>query len=286
MIARRAVVGLSLLSALAFCAFAAQSASAAKSTFTTLYTCVPVVKTGDFVDEHCDTTGVPGKENFAHKVIPTKTTTEIEAKNIGVTSGTKETEPAVLKSKLLGVKVTIECTVVENEQKKTFLHNEETEVEGKKVHTVTGEVVTLFKTCNVKELAKCAVKEPIVSEANVEGVEKLGAKEEDMGLNFVGKGAEEAFAPITFENKGAEKCALAGKTFTVKGSAIGTNGPGTEASQKNTESGATLVFTPKEEMQKLKLGPETAEFSTIVTPRMGEKEGKTEPPISMTTIKT
>jgi hypothetical protein len=83
MIGRRAVVGLSLLSALLFCAFAAQSASAAlkTSTNTTGFTCVKgVTEKGDFKDEHCDETNV-GKGAFKHELIPLNTTTEVEFSN-------------------------------------------------------------------------------------------------------------------------------------------------------------------------------------------------------------
>jgi hypothetical protein len=55
MIGRRAVVSLSLLSALLFSAFAAQSASATKATNTTTFTCVKGTPgTEQFEDAHCD----------------------------------------------------------------------------------------------------------------------------------------------------------------------------------------------------------------------------------------
>jgi hypothetical protein len=279
MIGRRAIVGLSLLSALLFCAFAAQSAFAVKSVNTTAYTCV---STGgetklDFKDEHCDEKVPQTTGKFEHLQIPLNTTTEIAATNQKVTNETKDSEPATLKGKVIGGgKVHIVCTEVKNDATKSFLHNVETE----KNHTLTGEIRVEYSKCEVKELLKCVVKEPIIAEANVVGTEGLGAGKNEMGLNFVGKGEKETFTEIEFKNKEKEACGINGKTFPVKGSAIGTCGPTTESPQTNKQCGATLVFTPKNEMEKLTLGTESAEFTSIVTPTMAGAGGK---PISLTT---
>jgi hypothetical protein len=268
MIGRRAVVGLSLLSALLFCAFAAQSASAAKAVNTTMFTCVENGGKKDFADAHCDEKVAEGK--FGHVAVANDVTTEIAATNAKVTETTKKSEPAVLKSKVGLTEVEISCNTVANEPQNSLAHNVETE--GK--HTLTGTVRTHFGNtekkepldCTVKKPAKCTVKEPIVSNATFEAVEKLGKPaENEMGIELKGSGAEETFAEITFEGP---ECALKGKTFKVKGSVIGTSGPTTESSQTNHWSGATVVFTPKKEMQKLKLGAEPAEFETIVTQSM------------------
>jgi hypothetical protein len=301
MIGHRAIVGLSLLSALMFCAFAAQSASAAKSTSTTFFTCVNVGKDkGDFEDAHCDNKVSPNKGEFAHEAIAADsgTTTGLEVTNNKVTPGEKgeptaKSEPAVLKSKVTGgAKATVECTTIKaatkvNEKTKeveslSTIHNVTTEVEGKKLHTATGEAVVDYSNCNVKELLKCVVAEPIRTEANVTGLEKLGKAENEMGLEFAGKGAEETFATLEFLNKGAEKCSVNTQKFKAKGSVIATSGPTTESVQTNNNAGATLVFTPKFEMEKLKLGPEPAEFTTINTTTMFGGGN----PISMTTVTT
>jgi hypothetical protein len=279
MIGRRSVVGLSLLCALAFCAFAAQSASAATAVNTTMFTCVDVGSVGDFTDEHCDNTGVPGKEKFGHVAVTNPSGTEIDVSNQKVTNSTKDAEPALLKSKVAGTKVTIECTAVKNNAAKSSLKNVETE----KKHNIEGSSVTEFSTCNVKELTKCVVAEPIVASANVKGVEGLeGPKGEKnaMGLEYEGSGVEKTFATVEFKNKGAESCAVNLKSFPVKGSAISTCGQTTESAQENKDCGATLVFTEKFKMQTLKLGVENAEFSTILTPFMAGANGK---PISGTT---
>jgi hypothetical protein len=278
MMGRRTIVGLSLLSALLCSAFLAQSASAVSATNITMVTCSSKAAVLDFSKEHCrkGDTVEPGKGSFGHVNIvgPTK----IAATNQKVTGETKESEPAILKSKVGGAKVTIECTVVENDES-TSLENTETE----KKHNIKGTSSTKFKTCNVKELTKCVVAEPIVASANVEGVEGLEGPKGEVnvsGLQFKGSGAEETFATIEFKNKGAEACAVNGKSFPVKGSATATC-EDTEAAQNNKECGATLVFTEKFKMQTLKLGVENAEFRTILTPSMFDAERK---PISATKV--
>lgn len=267
MIGRRAVVGLSLLSALLLCAFAAQSASAAPGINGTANTCV---KEGgetfhDFADEHCDVPVTPTTGNFEHKLIPLKVTTAIVLLNEKVTEETKKSEPTVIKGTVALTKTEIECAEVENGEEASFIHNEEPEA---KKHKVTGKVALRHRKCTVKSPAKCTIKEPLVSEANFEAVEELeGPKGEKnaMGVEFIGAGAEETLAEITYE--GAE-CALKGKTFKLKGSAIATSGPTTESAQEGKARGATWVFTPKFKMQNLKLGTGAAELTSILTPRM------------------
>jgi hypothetical protein len=263
MIGRRAVVGLSLLSALLFCAFAAQSASAAPSKNTTMFTCVNVGKDkGEFKDPHCDEKVTPLKGEYEHAKVANGLVTEVSATNSGVTESTKKSEVAKLKSKVGLTETEITCNTVENAPKNSKIENKFAEVEGKPKHTIKGEIETLFKTCTVGKPAKCTVKEPIKSNAKFESVEELGAEANEMGGELKGSGAEETFAEITYE--GAE-CSLKGKTFKVKGSVIGTSGPTTTSPQTNDWSGATVVFTPEKEMQKLKLGVENATFETIVT---------------------
>jgi hypothetical protein len=263
MIGRRAVTGLSLLSALLLCAFAAQSASAAKAENTTAVTCVEFSgeTSKDFKDAHC-IEKTAGTGSWEHQQIPLDKTTTIAATNEKVTNETKEHEPVVLLSKVGLTPTEFDCTKVNADTTSSFIHNVETE---SKKHTLTGTVRFEYRECTVTKPAKCLVKEPIVSNATFEGVEGLGTEANTMGIEFRGEGAEETFAEITFT--GAE-CALKEKTFKLKGSMIATSGPGTEASQNNKWAGATWVFTPKKEMQKVKLGVEAAEFHSIVTPTM------------------
>lgn len=283
MIGRRAVIGLSLLSALLFCALAAQSASAivtVKSNNTTAFTCVKdPLKKGDFNDAHCDITGVKGASEYKHDLIPLDTTTEVEATNEKVTESTTKPQPATLKGTVAGVKSEIHCNKVKNVVKNSLVHNVQP---AKEQHTFTGTIETEFTDCSVSKPAKCDVAEPIISKAEVHGVEGMeGPKGEKnaMGLEFIGHGAEETFATIEYINNGAEICALKGAKFKVKGRVVATNGPTTESAQENRESGATLVFTPKFKMQTLTLGGNPSEFETIVTPTMAGGGN----PISMTT---
>jgi hypothetical protein len=281
MIGRRATISLASLCTLLFCAIVAQSASAVPATNTTTFTCVKVESGAGFSDEHCEKEVASGAK-FKHELIPLNTTTELDANNQKATEETKSSEPIVLKSKVIGVKVTIECAVMKTASNKSFVHNVET-VEKK--HTFTGNGTAEFSECNVKELPNCIVKEPITADANFEGVEGLdGPKEAEkgkaMGVRFTGANGEETFGSIEFKNKGAEKCGANGKSFAVKGSAIGTSGPTTESSQINKSSGATIVFTPQFKMQEMKLGSESAEVSMIATPK-GAGGG---PPISITTV--
>ncbi len=280
MIRRRAVIGLSLLSALLVCAFAAQSASALKpptSANTTAFTCVKGAGK-DFKDAHCDE-AVPQTGEFGHVAIANDTTTEIDLTNSAVTESTKKSEPAIFTATIALSKIEIECLKVKSIVKTSTVHNVEPV---SKQHTFTGTIETEFSECNVKKLTKCVVSEPLIFKFNVHGVEGMeGPKGEKnaMGIEFVGDGPEELIGSITLTNKGAEACSLHNKTFPISGSMIATNGPTTESKQDNKHSGSTLVFTPKFKMQTLRLGPNSAEFHGILTPTMAGGGN----PIAMTT---
>jgi hypothetical protein len=271
MMGRRATLGLSLLSALLVCAFAAQSAFALEGTTskrTTAVTCVKLAtETGQFNKAHCDKEDT-GKGFFEHEAIKGETK-EIAATNSGVTEETKKLESAVLRGTVPGGKTEITCEIVKNKVNESNMSNTEPEV-GK--HTLSGTIVTEFSKCTVKQPLNCTIDEPVISRAIIHGVEGLeGPKGEKnaMGLRFTGEeneAKEKVFAEIKYKG---EKCALKGLTFKVTGSVIATNGPTTESSQENLESGSTLVFTPKFKMEEtLKLGANAAEFETIVTPSM------------------
>ena len=211
MIGRRALISFSLLTALLFWASPVQSASASVSTNTTAVTCVPEGGFGweDFIDGHCNTKTTPGEGSYVHETIAQNTTTEVSAIN---------TQAAVLKGKIGLTSMEISCGFTKSNSKSSLIHN--VQVEGK--HTLTGTDKTQFTSCVVVKPAKCTVKEPIESSASVVGVEKLGAFENEMGVELKGTGKEETLAEISF--LGAE-CALKGQTFNVKGSVIGTSGP-------------------------------------------------------------
>ncbi|MGB7686559.1 MAG: hypothetical protein WBL45_12355 [Solirubrobacterales bacterium] len=279
MIGHRAVIGLSLFSALLFSAFAAQSASAlvvTQSKNTTGFTCVKGGGSKDFKDAHCDEAVTPGTGEYGHVVIPLNEKPEGDGTNEKVTESTKKSEPAVLKGTIGLAKVTIECTT--GSPKTSAAQNTEPAA-GQ--HTAGGSGAAEFSGCTVKELAKCVVAEPIVAGAighGVEGMEGPKGEKNAMGIELVGSGAEETFTTIEFKNKGAEACSLNGKSFPIKGRVVATNGPTTESKQDNKHTGSTVIFTPKFKMQTLKLGPNTASVEAIGTVTV--KGGN---PIAMTT---
>ena len=258
MIGRKTTVGLSLLCALLFSAIAVQSASAAKAINTTAFTCVENAGAKDFKDAHCDEKVAEGTGKFGHVAIKNDETTEIDVTN---------TTNAVLKGKAFGAASEITCTKVASEAKKSFIHN--VEHAATKQHTVTGTVIVRYTECSVQKPLKCDVKEPIVVEAEFEGVEGLesGGKKDTMGVQFKAK-AGKPFAAITYVNNGAEACALNGKTVNVTGSAIGTGTP--EPSKANKHAGATINFEHEKitATKELLLGGEAAGFQNQATVKM------------------
>lgn len=274
---RSAVVCLFVLSALLTCAFVAQSASATPAKNTTAFTCVKVAKakTGDFDDAHCDVRhknekGELTKEGeFTHELIALGETTKVVVSNEKTKNATTETTPGVLKGELAGAKLEIVCGVIAGEGE---FKNEEPE---SKVHTGKGSGTTKFTSCKVEKPTKCIVKEPIEVSAVGEGVEELGTEKKEMGgeLRPV---AGKIFVSITLENKGAEKCALAGKPLEVEGTAIATGTP----APTEKHSGATAVLTNAMTKETLKIGGKPAEISAVTTVRMA---GGEQNPITSTT---
>jgi hypothetical protein len=248
------------------CAFGAPSASAAVAKSTTAFTCVSSggSTNKDFKDAHCDEQVAAGTGSFEHLAIPINQKVEVSPTNEKVTENTTKSEPAVLKSAVAGGKVTITCQVAKG--KGTF-QNVEPEPG---IHRGSGSGSTEMSECAAAELAHCAVAEPIVVNVTavpLEGLTGPKGEENAMGGEVIGAGEKETFAQIEFKNKGTEKCSLSGVKFTVGGSLIATSGPTTEAKQNNKWSGATAVYTPKFNMENLKLGENVAEFSLITTVR-------------------
>jgi|ERR1043166_3016494 hypothetical protein len=291
MIRRRAVIGLSLLSALLCCAFAAQGALAVEkeSENTTAFTCAPGSGAG-FSDAHCDK-AVGSGASFVHTAIANNTQTKIGGNNEKVTNSTKDHETAVLGGKIGLTATEITCTKYTIDEKNSYIENSEPKA---KDHKVKGTVRAEFSECTVHKPTFCRIDEPVVVEATFVGVDGLtGPKTEEnaMGLRFKGEkeagASKDVFASVTYRDNGGA-CALKDKTFPITGTAIGTSGPGTEENQAtNKHTGATTVFKGKSAephnvvMQKLHIGTEAnkAEFSTIATTKMAESGN----PISLTT---
>jgi hypothetical protein len=252
MIRRKATLGLALLCALLFSAIAVQSASAAAATNTTAFTCVKGGGTKDFKDAHCDEAVGPEKGEYGHVAIPLKETIKVALTNEKTAAGTTASTPAVLKSSLAGVTLEIQCTAANGEG--TF-KNEELVA---KQHTGGGTGTTNMTKCTVTKPAKCTVKEPIALNVKGAPVEGLGAGKNEMGGEV--KPIEgEIFVTITLE--GAE-CALKGKPFEVKGTAIATGGT---ATQTNKHTGATAIYTNAMTKETLSIAGKPAEFSLATT---------------------
>lgn len=266
---RRAVVALSLLSALFLCAFAAQSASAAPGKNTTAFTCIKVeAKTGDFADPHCDTKAAEG--DYAHLSLGL-VKTKITIGNEETKNSTTESTPAVLRGESFKVQIEISCAAVSGEGTQS---NEEPEG---KSHRVKATATINHSKCTVLKPAKCSVKEPIEMKVQAEGVEELGAGKNEMGIEFKPEGGG-ALTTITFE--GAE-CPFKGIPLKLEGTMIATGGT---AAQTERHAGATKVFTNAMTAETLKLNERAAEFSASTTVRRVPIEGVKQNPISLTTV--
>ena len=271
MIRRRTVTGLSLLLALALCAFAAQTASAVPAKNTTAVTCVKGGGQSDFKDAHCDENVGAGKGEYGHVAVEPGKTTNVVITNEKTKNSTTETTPTTFKSTLFGVKMEGSCQTVTGEG--TF-KNEEPEPG---VHTGSGTGMIKATNCKVDKPAKCTVKEPLEIPGVGSPVEGLGAGKNEMGAELKPKEGE-IFTSLTFENKGAEICSLAGKTFEVKGTAIVTSA----LAPTEKHSGATAVLTNAMTKETLSIGGSPVEVSGTTTIRP-VVEGKVQNPLSSTT---
>jgi hypothetical protein len=253
MTGRRAILGLSLLCALALSAFAAQSASAG----TTAFTCAKGQGGAGFSDEHCNKKVETGA-GFEHVAIAVDKETKYEATNEKTKNETKESTPATFKFTFAGVEVHIICTgltatgAMEN---KTVLKN----------MYVFFNVSTFSITgCKVEKPINCTVKEPIsliAAEGTTNGVEE--EKGEEPAIEF--KPGESGFGEIVFAG---EKCALKGLGGKVGGTMVG------------TAKGATVEFTAAH--NNMTVAGKPATFTGVVTPRMHKEAGGQQAPISFT----
>jgi hypothetical protein len=275
MIGRRAVLGLSLLSALMFCALAAQGASAAEAKNTTAVTCIEVAN-GFFEDAHCDVKLPSATGHFEHAELTgtIEGKTDIHVTNEKTAEKTTKSTPVTTKFVFGGVEVHIICkkVVTDPSTPTSWIANTGTGSE----HKVEGTIAINIEECEVVKPVNCKVKEPKTLHAKFKGVEELGASKNEMGLEFVPNEGT-IFNAITFEG---EKCVLKGKTINVEGTAIGTSGSGSQTAKHH---GATVVFTAAMTKETLKVGGKAAEFVATFTLSMVNKEGITEWPIAFTT---
>ncbi len=250
---RRAVIGLSLLSALVFCAFSASSAWAIKGT--TGFTCDPVPEgTGNFTDAHCDKAG---KGNFSDANVVSGEA-EVEFTNEKTASETAKSAPSVLRGVIFGVNTEISCAVVSGKAKVANV------VEGGKMEVVGSGVTSKFSTCTVIKPAKCTLKEANltagVTSTSYTERETSGIKN-TMGAEFK-PAAGKPFSTFTLEGK---ECALKEKAIPVEGTALATGGTG--PSETSASSGATLVFTKEMTEKTLKVGESAVSLESTTTVR-------------------
>lgn len=258
---RRAIVGLSLLCALAFCAVAAPGASAKG---TTAFTCVKEGGSLDFSDAHCGTKVAKGTGEFGHEEIPANTETQFELTNEKVKNNTTEHEPSVLIGIISGIEVRVECTIVSGTG--TLTNN----TVGEAMRT-SGDVTIKHSECTVPKPTtgggeeKCQVKE-VVYDAHFETAESG----EEMWIEFTPKNGKE-FGVLTLENHAPNKCSIAG-SYGISGTFKGTMG----GTPKGV--GATLHFSA--EGGSLKWGSWSYTLAGAITPRMASGGN----PIAFTTL--
>jgi hypothetical protein len=267
----RAVIGLTLLSALVFCAFAAPNAVALKGT--TAFTCAPGNKgLNGFEDEHCTKSFGPNPawEHVEIKPnIPTLLTT-------GNTQTSGELAFPKLKSTLGGVEFELEAGGFTSTPNKTSAENKENGV--KQMEAVfpymgqyIGVVVNKPKNCTVKN------GEVALLEGSGKTVVKEIESKQEMYVEFV-PNEKGVFSEFTFE--GAE-CALKGTTAKVTGSAQANN-----TTEEGKVDGPTLRFTTTQTEKTLKVGAVAAKFEGTFTARMLPTIGQRENPIVLTTTAT
>jgi hypothetical protein len=271
MTGRRALVGLSLLCALAFTAFSAASASAATSG-TTPVTCVDTTpaNTGDYTDAHCDTTGTKGASRYSHVAIGAETT-EVEGTNEKTASSTTASTKAVLEATVGGIVTKLEAgKVVSTGTIKKQLTGE--------VHETLGSAIVITYTeVVVQNPTICTVHSPGQPAGTVKTVTLKSS-------TVAGTPMQVKFEPVTpteftkLEFAGAS-CPINGVVATVNGTVL-TEPSGQHAAVGGVQSaGATLNVNVTKASAQLKVGGQNASLTSLETIKMknGNPIASTEP---------
>jgi hypothetical protein len=276
MTGRRAVIGLSLLCALAFSAIAATGASAENKTGTA-FTCVPTEGGVGFSKEHCSAgDAVASGAKFKHVEIPPTRKEVVEGKEVTVpnwvavrstnektATETKESTNAVLTASIGGLKAIIT---------------------GKKV-TVTGEILNfedpVTKAMDIQgRNGVGTITEAVLSGAlaTVEGckvVKNEITTEALTGTSLVNTMEGEAFGPggiyAVIKLEGCKTKELNEKGITVSGTSKGIGDGATGETTVASTSG-------------LKAGGQSASLTGKLTARLVNSKGVLENPVSGTTI--
>jgi uncharacterized Zn-binding protein involved in type VI secretion len=244
---RRAVIGLSLLSALVLCAFAAPSAMAVKGT--TAFTCAQSAPTIEFEDEHCTKKGQFGSDKWGHE-------TFVGSTQASVTNNITGGQHSFLRFKfeLAGVKAELEATKFLSGTGTTVLNKEN----GAKQMEATGGNDGEFTEITVIKPAKCTLKSVNLEKGTGQTkVVQNAAKEEEMWIEFTTSGG----VFVKFAMEGPE-CALKEKTIEVKGTA-----KANVLTSQTQLDGPTLQFTIAQTEKTLQVGGKPATFEGTFTVR-------------------
>jgi hypothetical protein len=261
MTGRRALVGLSLLCALAFTAFSAASASAATSG-TTPVTCVDTAPTnnGDYTDAHCDTTGPAGASKYKHVAIGAETTSVVDT-NSATASSTTAPTTAFLEATVGGVGVKIHATTVNG------TGTLKKQVAGEVHETLGSGIVITYTGVVVTSPANCTVMSPLdpVGTVITNTLKSFTVPGTPMQVKF-----EPVAQPFTTLKFTGELCILKNVEAAVIGSVLA-EPSGQHAAVGGVQSaGATLNVNVTKASAQLKVGGQNASLTGLETIKMKE----------------
>lgn len=269
MTGRRALVGLSLLCALAFTAFSAASASAATSG-TTPVTCVDTGATnnGDYTDAHCDTTGTKGASRYSH--VAAAAETAVTATNAATKNSTAEATKPVLEAVVGGINTKLEAATV------STTGTAKKQLTGEVHETIGSNIVITYTGVTVVNPLNCTVNSPGQPAGTVKTATLKSAP--------VAGGMNTKFEPAAgteftkFEFKGAS-CAINTATPTVTGT-VTVEPSGQHAAVGGVSSaGATVLVNVTKASAQLKVGGQNALLNATETAKgeNGNPLASTEP---------
>jgi hypothetical protein len=272
MTGRRALVGLSLLCALAFTAFSAASASAATSG-TTPVTCVDTtpINNGDYTDAHCDTTSATkGTGRYSHVAIGAETTNVIST-NANTASSTTAATKLVLEATIGGIATKLEAaTAIGTGTLKKQLTGE--------VHETLGSgIVSTYTGVSVVNPLNCTVHSPGQPAGTIKSTTLKAVPVVGTPMKF----KLEPVTPTEFTKLefAGGSCSINGLAATVNGSIL-SEPSGQHAAVGGVQSaGATAFLNVTKASAQLKVGGQNASLTGVTTITMegGNPIASTEP---------
>jgi hypothetical protein len=257
----RALVGFSLLCALAFTAFSAPRASAATSG-TTAVTCVPdATNHGDYTDAHCDTTGTKGASAFKHVAIIGETTGVIST-NAATKNSTTEATKVTLESIIAGIITKLEATGASG------TGTLENKLEGE-VHRILGRgIVSTYTGVTVVNPPGCTVHSPGQPTGTIKSATLKAESVEGTPMTF--KMLPESGTEFTILNFEGASCSINGINVTISGT-IPSEPSGQMVSGTGVNSaGATATINVTKASAQLKVGGQNASLTATTTIKMSE----------------